>query len=234
MLFRSYKLSLYDDGNGISITLEAPEQLTEIQWPTNGVGEKLPIPASTLAKIVADRSNYFQVIVGNMPTAEYNNYIKLCEEQGFTVDYSKADTYYTAENSEGFKLRIQYIGFNQIEITISAPSPEEEITSVDNNTAEPTQPAGDKTDSSAIRKDFKAAMDSYEAFMDEYIAFMKKYANNPTDMSLLNDYANYMSSYTKYVDDFAKWNSDDLSAAEAAYYLEVLNRVNKKLLEIAN
>ena len=62
---------------------------------------------------------------------------------------------------------------------------------------------------------------------------MKKYANNPSDMSILSDYTKYMGKYTKMMDDFEKWESEDMNAAETAYYLEVQGRITKKLLEVA-
>lgn len=77
-------------------------------------------------------------------------------------------------------------------------------------------------------------MDSYEKFMDEYVAFMKKYKENPSDLGLLADYADYMSKYTDFVKDFEKWENEEMNAAETAYYIEVQSRVNKKLLEVAN
>ena len=63
---------------------------------------------------------------------------------------------------------------------------------------------------------------------------MKKYENSDgTDMSLLADYANYMSKYADMVDKFDKWEDEDLNNAEMAYYLDVQTRVNKKLLEVS-
>jgi len=91
----------------------------------------------------------------------------------------------------------------------------------------------EETNSGGIRADFKSAMDSYEKFFDEYVAIMKKYANNPSDMSILSDYTKYMGKYTKMMDDFEKWESEDMNAAETAYYLEVQGRITKKLLEVA-
>ena len=32
---------------------------------------------------------------------------------------------------------------------------------------------------------------------NEYVAFLQKYNQNPTDLSLLNDYATYMSKYAE-------------------------------------
>ena len=76
-------------------------------------------------------------------------------------------------------------------------------------------------------------MDSYERFMDEYVAFMKKYNANPDDLSLLTDYADYMSKYLQFVNDFEQWGSKELNTAETAYYIDVQARVSKKLLEAA-
>ena len=76
-------------------------------------------------------------------------------------------------------------------------------------------------------------MDSYEAFMDEYVAFMKKYSENPTDMNLLTDYADYMNKYADMMEKFEQWESNDMNDAEFAYYLEVQTRVSKKLLEVS-
>ena len=84
-----------------------------------------------------------------------------------------------------------------------------------------------------LRSDFKAAMDSYETFMNDYVAFMKKYKDNPSDLSLLTDYADYVSKYANFVADFDKWDSQDMNAAELAYYIDVQARVTKKLAEVA-
>ena len=89
------------------------------------------------------------------------------------------------------------------------------------------------TASNILRSDFKDAMDSYEAFMDEYVSFMKKYKENPSDLSLLKDYTQYMSKATDMAKSFDRWESEEMNAAETAYYMEVQLRVNKKLLEVA-
>ena len=76
-------------------------------------------------------------------------------------------------------------------------------------------------------------MDSYEAFIDEYVAVLQKYNQNPTDLSLLNDYATYMSKYADLAAKFDAWESEDLNTAELAYYLEVQSRVSQKLLAVS-
>lgn len=88
-------------------------------------------------------------------------------------------------------------------------------------------------ESTTIRQEFKDAMDSYEEFMDEYVAFMKKYKENPSDVSLLMDYAKYVSKYSDMVNKFDKWEDEDLNNEELSYYIEVSSRVTSKLLEVA-
>lgn len=75
-------------------------------------------------------------------------------------------------------------------------------------------------------------MDSYEEFMNEYVEFMKKYEANPTDITLLSQYATMMQKYSEQISAFEKWESEDMTTKEAAYYVDVQARVTKKLLEI--
>ena len=85
----------------------------------------------------------------------------------------------------------------------------------------------------AISPEFKKMMDEYEAFFDEYCKFMKKYSANPSDTSLLSDYSNFMSKYATYMDAIEEVDEEDLNEAELAYYIEVTNRVSKKLMEVS-
>ena len=75
-------------------------------------------------------------------------------------------------------------------------------------------------------------MDSYEAFFDEYIAFLKKYEENPSDLTLLSEYADYMSKYSDYMSKLNAVDTDSLSAADLAYYTEVNTRILKKLADV--
>ncbi len=92
---------------------------------------------------------------------------------------------------------------------------------------------GSDTGGSGIRADFKEAMDSYEAFMDEYVDFMKKYESSDDTIGLLSDYLEYISEYADMAAKLDAVDTDELSTEELEYYLDVVNRVSKKLLEIA-
>lgn len=235
-----YKLSLSDYSKMFSIKLEKPMEMSEISWPASKAGNQLPVPESTVGKFSSEHDDDFFVYIGNTSKESYNNYVKACSEKGFTVDYDKGDDYYTAKNSEGWKVSIKYEGFNIMSIDIDKPS----SSSTDNTATAPAAPETEKATEenkandtplvNGMRKDFKEAMDSYEAFMNEYVEFEKKYQSNPNDAKLLADYAKYVSKYADMCDKFDKWESEDLNATEQAYYIDVQARVSKKLLEVEN
>ncbi len=84
-----------------------------------------------------------------------------------------------------------------------------------------------------IRPEFKAAMDSYEAFFDKYCEFMKNYDTSNTSLSMLTDYANFMAQYSDAMAKLDAMGKEEMSDAESAYYLQVMARINQKLIEVA-
>ncbi len=141
------------------------------------------------------------------------------EDKSIVVYYAKSD----------------YSGGEATELndTVEETNVDDETSDTNTDTATQETDAKKDTNAGGIRADFKSAMDSYEKFFDEYVAIMKKYANNPSDMSILGDYSKYMGKYAEMMSDFEKWESEDMNAAETAYYLEVQGRITKKLLEVA-
>lgn len=87
--------------------------------------------------------------------------------------------------------------------------------------------------SSGLRPEFKEAMDSYESFYDEYCEFMVKYKENSSDLKLLAEYSDMLKKYYEMETAFDAWESEDLSNEELAYYLDVNNRISKKLLALS-
>lgn len=83
-----------------------------------------------------------------------------------------------------------------------------------------------------MRVSFKEAMDSYEEFFDEYVAFMKKYQESDNATEMLSDYLKFMEQYSDMTKKMEKWNDGTLNDAELKYYLDTMNRVTQKLLEI--
>lgn len=92
--------------------------------------------------------------------------------------------------------------------------------------------AAEESAPSGIRPEFKEAMDSYEAFYDEYCELMAEYADNPTDIVLLGKYAAMMEKAQDMEEKFAAWEEDEMSSEELKYYLDVNNRIQKKLIDL--
>ena len=84
-----------------------------------------------------------------------------------------------------------------------------------------------------MRPEFKEAMDSYEEFYDEYCDIIKKYSKNPSDMKLLSEYTNMLTKASKMEKKFDAWKNNDMNNEELKYYLEVNNRITKKILEVS-
>lgn len=82
-----------------------------------------------------------------------------------------------------------------------------------------------------LRPEFKAAMDAYEDFYGEYCDFMVKYKENPSDLSLLAEYADLMEQAVEMDEAFQEWEDEDLNSEELKYYLEVNSRVMQMLVE---
>ena len=192
--------------------------VSAVETSVDSFSDKLLYP---LEKV--DKGTVFKVddyiIDGN---GNLNKNYDVFYEDGLISDDKSVVIYYAKED---------YIREDE-ETADTTPAPTE--TAAEPSSAETTPAtteAKENKDDDTIDPDFKAAMDSYEKFMDEYVAFMKKYKNNPTDLSLLSDYAEYMSDYADFVADFEGWENEDLNAAELAYYVDVQARVSKKLLE---
>ena len=240
-----YSLDMSHIGDGLSITLKAPMKFGSITWPSSTVGNMLPAPKSTTGKFSYEHDDSFFVYVSETSKADYDQYVADCSANGFNIDYDKGDTYYRADNADGYHMSLKYEGNNIMAVEIKASKnsdagtsepattePSTETTAPSESNATETKP-NDTDLVDGMRKDFKDAMDSYEAFMDEYVAFMKKYSDNPSDVGLLADYTKYMSKYADMVEKFDKWESEDLNDAELAYYIDVQARVSKKLLDVA-
>ena len=88
----------------------------------------------------------------------------------------------------------------------------------------PAAPAG-------VTPAFKETMDSYEAFFDEYIAFMKTLSDDPSNTALLLRYASMRLQYSDTMEKLDAIDETKLSPADDAYYLEVMTRIDIKLLQ---
>ncbi len=121
-----YKLSLLymESSKELHISLDAPMKMQTLQWPTSEIAKLLPVPKSTLGKIRSESSKHLYVYVGETPLDDYKAYVNACSEKGFHVDSDKGDTYYNADNADGYHISLKYQGNHVMSIEISMPDNE--------------------------------------------------------------------------------------------------------------
>ena len=227
------RLSFYDSMEEMDIHLDAPVEMGEISWPTTGLAALIPAPPSTTGRIGVDSSSQLSASIGNMSAEQFSAYVDACSAAGFNVDYDRGDTTYSAHDASGNSLRLSYEGFNIVEISMYASDDPAESAEETPATEEPAPEAPATTGGAAGTSDFRATMDAYETFMNEYVDFMLAYSSDSSNVvSMALDYADMMARYSEFADQVDAIDENSLSADDLAYYMEVMGRVNARLLEI--
>lgn len=102
----------------MEIGIEPPLEAKLITWPTIGVGAKVPLPPSTMGVIENASEKDFRAKLVNVSREAFATYCESCVKAGFDKNYSIYDDRFWGENSVGDRLRVEYIGFDKIEISI--------------------------------------------------------------------------------------------------------------------
>lgn len=118
-----YHLQLrhYNSSNDLTIRVEAPIEMNKIKWPKSKIAELLPVPKSTYGKIEWEADYGFVIYLGNITKNEYKDYIDACIDKGFIEDYKRGDDYFHAKNDDGYKVDIDYRGFDTMFLRIDEP-----------------------------------------------------------------------------------------------------------------
>lgn len=210
------------------------EEYTTITWATSGIGSLAPKSKSTKGKISIDSEDSYQATISEVSVDDFKSYVNDCKKKGFDVDYTSVDGMYTAKDKKGYDLSVYYQDDEEtMDIIINAP---EQETTAEKTTKSSKKKSSKKSTSSSdnVSPEFKKIMDTYEDFFNDYVDFMKKYNNSTDIVSMATDYAKYTKEYAEKMQSFKDEKTDDLSVADAAYYLEVEARITKKLAEVAN
>lgn len=118
-----YHISLIHSNSDTDLTIrvEAPEPMGNIQWPSSDIAKRLPIPKSSYGRIYWEADYGFAIYLGNTTTEDFREYSEACYNAGFSVNYKKGDTYFRADDSEGYHVNLEYRGNNVIFIRIDNP-----------------------------------------------------------------------------------------------------------------
>lgn len=102
----------FTDDKKLTIDLENPVESNQIIWPSSDLVKDLPIPQSLVGEVSTENSEAYAVYLVEIEPSYFSEYVSLCMDNGFNIDYSKSDTYFSAENDDGISLTIEYEGFN--------------------------------------------------------------------------------------------------------------------------
>ena len=141
-------------------------------------------------------------------------------------DIEKAEKEIADFQEEIEKIKSKSIG-SDTQITNKEGSSDAALEDIENNDTNVNEELVD-----GMRPEFKEAMDSYEAFYDEYCDIIKKYMANPSDLGLLASYTDMLSQAAEMSKKFEVWEDNEMNDEELKYFLDVNNRVTKKLLEV--
>lgn len=88
-----------------------------------------------------------------------------------------------------------------------------------------------------VDPEFKSALDQYEAFINGYCDFLEMYlkADTDTQLSMMEDYATWMSQYAEVMDAVRTLDAcqDEMTPAQLNYYVEVTARVSQRMIEFS-
>ena len=105
----------------LNIEVNAPMKMSQVEWPNSDIAELIPQPKSLYGKIEWEHDYGFVIYIGNTTLSDYEEYVNSVYDSGFNIDYSKGDTYFWADNADGYHVSIDYEGFNTMFVRIDEP-----------------------------------------------------------------------------------------------------------------
>ncbi len=190
------------------------------KWSDSDLAKRLPEIEAPVRIVTTDDEDSFWFETLGVTLDDFNAYVEKLKEKGFNqVDYEDDDEF-RAHDKDGYEATVS---FDEMECGIRGHLDTDDVK---------TDAAASGATSEQVSADFKGSMDEYELFFDEYIDFMKSYKDGGAPAEMAAEYADYMAQYAETMDSFSNVQSDGLSAADAAYLLEVQSRITSKIASI--
>lgn len=168
-----FKITVSYSNTVIRIDLKEPITVTTIDWTLYDIDKYLPLPESTVGKIIKADTECLEVYVGETSKSELENYVKRCKESGYEITNSSVYDDFDLENKDNIKLELKYEGFNIMYLKLTKPSNEsttepsstEETTlppasEVETTTEEYNETQATNTDTTAVEENTEASQDN--------------------------------------------------------------------------
>ena len=111
----------HEDEKTLELFLDAPLPMKEIKWPNNDLVKRIPQPNSLIGNIRWNNSEYFGAYIDEITDEEYEKYVDKCIEEGFSIDYSRGESTFSAIDKDGYKIVVEKHLFEQMYISIKIP-----------------------------------------------------------------------------------------------------------------
>lgn len=89
-------------------TIDTTDYDVPLEWQTNGLFAYLPAPKIETGKITMESENRIQIDLYNVKQEDFESYVKECRTAGFTVDVTKTNSVFYADNEGGYDLNLFY------------------------------------------------------------------------------------------------------------------------------
>lgn len=94
----------------------------KFEWPQTGISTMLPKPETKRGEIVTNSNKSFYIRLKKVSDMQYQNYLKECQERGFTIEAETDSHSYKAYNADGYGLKLTYYDWSkEFVIDLDAP-----------------------------------------------------------------------------------------------------------------
>ena len=228
----SLDLDLYNSSKELHIRLKEPIKLSSLRWPAGEAGKLIPKPTSSIGKTQWEYDRKFYLYVGDTDIDQFQQYIDSCIDAGFSIDYSRGDTFFTARNSLGYKLSLHYVGFHVMSVNIDEPEAAETEPPAKETEAGNTEPP--KEEAPAPAKDVPSPAPTAVPTAVPTEAPTKVPSSNSQSSDLIrDDVKKAIDSYEAFVDEYCAfmktYDASNLSSMNA--YLALVQKELEMLKE---
>lgn len=122
VLFIPYLATYSNTG---SSSLPSLKDIETIEWDRLAMGEKLPDYGKTEAEVVWDNDRTLILYFYNQTKTEFEDYIDSCKAFGYNIDVEDDGANFTAYNSEGYYLHLQWLDWGDKKLTIDLEDPKD-------------------------------------------------------------------------------------------------------------
>lgn len=118
-----YKLDLEFNAGAeeMHISVDAPAEMSDIEWSDFNVNKIIPAPKSKTGIIEQDDEDGLKAYIGKTSLDDYNEYVNDCIKRGFKIDSDKSEKSFTAKNSDEYSLTVEYKGNSIVYIDLYVP-----------------------------------------------------------------------------------------------------------------